>query len=433
MVAFDPRVLIGQPFRGCPKCGGAEFGSVPLVGRSLMRRCRACGHSEQRTLPPLDRKVIYLDQMVYSNIGKTLDPVWRAERGSQAPFWLEVFHALERVVKLHLGVCPSSRIHISESIVAPHPEALERVRSYLSAGIDFEFNEVIFGRQLARAMAADHGDPPNVVTRSDALRGRINEWRNRIQITAHVSAFDPDPIEVRSTREAIGTAFRELWQQWKKDGKDFATRYREERGGLYHRWVERYDQHLRLIDQVTRGLAPLSEDALNPPLSVAVLGDLLHQIEKVNGLPAAESRVRLSAFLNSKVAQDIPANDISALLMAAIGRRAAGGQKRVPSRGTWNDVTLIATYLPYCDAMFVDNEFAALLDEEPLRSRVADYKTRIFAQRTRDDFLHYLRALESAAPAEHVALVEEVYGTSWLDPYDSILEDERARRSHVGR
>ena len=121
------------------------------------------------------------------------------------------------------------------------------------------------------------------------------------------------------------------------------------------------------------------------------------------------------------------------MLFAAMARRATNGQKRVPNRGTPNDIDMISSYLPYCDAIFIDDEFAGLLREEPIATEVGKYGTRVFSTRTREEFLAYLREIQAALPAEHLAQVVVTYGESWLDGFRSILELERERegRSEV--
>jgi hypothetical protein len=44
-----------------------------ISGRTWTRRCRACLHTASRRLPELSKRVIYLDQMVFSNIAKAVE------------------------------------------------------------------------------------------------------------------------------------------------------------------------------------------------------------------------------------------------------------------------------------------------------------------------------------------------------------------------
>jgi len=158
---------------------------------------------------------------------------------------------------------------------------------------------------------------------------------------------------------------------------------------------------------------------------------LMHVAEQT-GKPRDEALEVVLGFLFSDVAYDAPANDISSWLMAAIARKAASGQKRPPSPGMWNDITAIASFLPYCDAMFLDNECAGLLREEPLGTRLAPFETRIFSSKTGDAFLAYLAGLEEEAGPDHVRLLAEVYGEDWSVPYREILVHERERLARRG-
>lgn len=102
-------------------------------------------------------------------------------------------------------------------------------------------------------------------------------------------------------------------------------------------------------------------------------------------------------------------SSISAYLLAALARKMSAGQRRPPSQGMLNDIKAISTYAPYVDAMFLDNECAALLAEEPLRSDL-QLKARIFCLNSGDAFLDYLTSLEKEASAEVRKYAGEIYG-----------------------
>lgn len=136
------------------------------------------------------------------------------------------------------------------------------------------------------------------------------------------------------------------------------------------------------------------------------------------GVPDADLWRRLQEFLEAPTLDLVPYLHISTLLWAALARKAAvGGQRRAPNHGMMNDVKTVATVLPYCDAMFVDNELAGLLDEEPLRTNI-DYDARVFSSNSRDDFLAFLRELRESLSDAYVEKVKEVYGEDWIRPVD---------------
>jgi hypothetical protein len=74
-----------------------------------------------------------------------------------------------------------------------------------------------------------------------------------------------------------------------------------------------------------------------------------------------------------------------------------------------SDVTAIATYAPYVDAMFVDNECASLLSEQPLRGDLK-FKAELFSLNSASAFLQYLAKIEAATPAAVRAFAEHIYG-----------------------
>jgi hypothetical protein len=89
-----------------------------------------------------------------------------------------------------------------------------------------------------------------------------------------------------------------------------------------------------------------------------------------------------------------------------------------------SDVTTVAAVLPYCDAIWVDNEIAGLLGEEPLRTQI-DYGTRVFSWNTRQRFLEYIEGLRAAVPESHVELVRNVYGNGYLRPFTEVFAAQR--------
>ena len=98
---------------------------------------------------------------------------------------------------------------------------------------------------------------------------------------------------------------------------------------------------------------------------------------------------------------------MSSYFYAAMARKVVSGQKGF-SRGMMNDVTAISIYAPYVDAMFVDNECAALLGERPLSTDLV-FKAKIFCLNSREQFLKHLAELEARTPADVRAWAEHLY------------------------
>lgn len=86
----------------------------------------------------------------------------------------------------------------------------------------------------------------------------------------------------------------------------------------------------------------------------------------------------------------------------AYGRDRTKGRQRAATTAQSGHVErhhAIAGFLPYCGAMFLDNECAGLLREEPRRTKLASFGTRVFSSKTGDEFLAYLAGLYRAGRA----------------------------------
>lgn len=133
---------------------------------------------------------------------------------------------------------------------------------------------------------------------------------------------------------------------------------------------------------------------------------------EASGVSSTESGAEVRTFWEWPGNLSLPEHRLSSYLFAAIARKLASGQKRLPSRGMSNDITVISTYGPYVDAMFLDNECAALLSESPLNTELK-LKAKIFSTNSGDAFLGYLQSIEAETSSEVRAYAEEIYGLSY--------------------
>ena len=425
---FDPREMILGPYTVCSACGEDALGTESIDRNQLVRRCRNClGGASVERLPLLHKKIVYLDQMVLSNLAKAIDPVWKREKRQLDPFWLDMFDALDRALKLQLVVFPESRIHQQESVVYQHFSALRGLYEHFASGTDFEFPSIVHRKQLIHAFRQVLRRVPveyESLPRSLFVEGDVDGWMNRIRLAVRWAAAEPDPVVTERVSRNSRVAFQTTFAGWAAAKKTFEQVYSFERRGLADATVELTREHERTIERWEQGDDTAGDNLVNMRMEVDTVLQLIRLAQIEGGLEEQEAQHATWTFLYSDEAMNAPANDISALLMAALSRRAASGQKGGRLGGMWNDFTAIASYLPYCDAMFIDNECASLLAEGPLTQRIT-YATKIFSTRSREEFLKYLRALENDAGTEHVERVSRVYGVEWLTPYRTILEKQR--------
>jgi hypothetical protein len=368
--------------------------------------------------PQLAKRIVYLDQWALSEMANSLDPVLRARKGARVDgFWLELYRQLERLVKLHVIVCPVSPLHEREALITPYGDVHRALRGHLAGDVRLQEPFSVHSRQLYFAFDEEvrgRPAPPNDDAQQWAIAsGSTTAWLDRIRISAH---FPDRPSDVARQRAIKDGGDSHL-------GADFA-KWQQQPGRPFRAW---FDYHRRdLTDAVlhcfTRGL-PGSYGEMCRVMAARLVED---------GATQAEAAATVETFLRSDAATRVPYCEISGLLYAAMSRKAAdGGQKSPIDHGHYYDVHAIAAYLPYCDAICVDGYFAEILRSGDVKRRVTKHHAKVFCAAEKDAFFSYLEGLETQAPAELKAVVSAVYGEDWLRPYEGVLEYERRKANEI--
>jgi len=377
--------------------------------------------------PPHLKKVLYLDQFAISDMMKAVDEQARGH-GRVDQFWLELFKALERVCKLQLAVCPSSPIHREESLVASGFAALERMYGQLSNGVKFLRPEEIEQQQTDTALVAwlDGRDPDHDLDPQRVTHGGLHEWQGRYLITVSVDNVQHLASQTRQARQRLSKSLAEWFEGCRRrPDKSFSHALVIESDGCRDGLVTAYnDWTARQLDVAT-GRSPFTPQNVSPSAAAMQVICILEVLQR-RRLPSSEARTTVIEFLNSPQFRDTPVNRISSRLFASIAHAAANGRKNPPDDGTSNDIRMVSAYMPYCDAMLVDNRVRAMLTSLPQRYAL-DYRCRLFSRRTGDSFLGYLKELEQEADPLILALVRDVYGPDWPTPFLEMYEVERRR------
>ena len=69
----------------------------------------------------------------------------------------------------------------------------------------------------------------------------------------------------------------------------------------------------------------------------------------------------------------------------------------------FNDINIVASILPYCDAIFIDQRLHDLFSDFP------DYKGKLFSLNNKEKFLNYLERLEENVSTLYKELVAQIY------------------------
>ncbi len=396
------------------------------------RRCRECGYprgSEQAAafpLPVLRKKIIYLDQFAISNMMKALNPQTHAfKKGAVDSLWLELFERVDTLCKSQLIICPDSSLHVDESLLSPHFHALKRLYELLSHGATFFSPEEIKRTQLfghAKNWALGIPEAPLALDARAVIHGNVDAWQERLIISVG-QRYDEKVIdELRTRRAKVQEALRPVFDRWRSEqGRTFDDWFQEECAAFADITLQLYRAHLDRLRCMSLGQIELTMNDLFAPPSVLLI-ESIHHAFRAAGCVEAELWPKTVEYLRSSYLTGIPFLRIHSMMFAAVARKAAAGMKKPLSQGLANDIKMLSALLPYCDAMFIDNECYSYLNEMPLREDV-NYGTVLFCLNNRADFSEYLKSIEDNAPSGHFEKVDEVYGPEWRAPYTTLYRE----------
>jgi hypothetical protein len=380
-----------------------------VAANRLQRRCTACRFVQAEQLPPLDKKVIYLDQLALSEMFK-LEMGRRRQDAPHEQLWTDLSGCVRRLVLLQQAVFPESDIHSNETTVFKHARELRDAYRRINGEVTFLDTETVRRKQVWAFADAyiGTGKPPAIDFPVDSvlLRDR-NAWLPAITIHTNLD-LSQFADGIRADRAKVAEGMTRIAGRWAKEKPSFDQALKEE--------LEAYgrDHKQAFVEAMRRGLAGYGAGDFQAVINASMHPVMLQHMDMVEkfrriGFTQQEASSLVPDFWDWPPLQRLPVHRISAHLYAAMARKVAAGQKRPPSQGMLNDVTAIATYAPYVDAMFVDNECAALLREAPL-PQALKLKARIFSLNTGADFLAYLRGLDVGTPDDVRHWAEHIYG-----------------------
>jgi hypothetical protein len=419
-IRFNPRDMIMPPFKTCPKCGKPEFGVHGIHGDRVLRRCRDCWYSYNVPLPRVRKKIIYLDQFVVSEFAKLKNPAARGhERVRANPFWQEAYDLLFQLRQLQVICCPDSGSHQEESRISTINADLKKMYENLSGGITFESFDGIKSMQigeLARAWV-DKRDPVFDFNPRRVLSNDPNEWSQRYYITFQDNPF-LIPANILRSRRALHAEITRLFTDvWGVEKRTFDYWYNLERTEyqkvLAQAAMKSQRERWQAAVSCYRRETPLEQlEKILPSFAENLLGSVLHvfQFPRQGGMRSrGEITELMKGFKKANPIAEAPFLKLQALMYAVIAMRAAGGQKQPPNEGMATDIDTVAHILPYCDAMFVDNECRALLLNIPKKFQ-PEWVNRVYSMRMKDAFLAFLRGIRNDITKEHVDGLREAYG-----------------------
>jgi hypothetical protein len=395
---------LGPPFETCPTCGAPEgLGVLAIDERGCTKRCAECRHTIRRPLPPVPiSAVLLLDQWTASSLVKALLPDSREhfadpdDARRQRGAWPLAYARLERLVKSALLVCPESTVHREEAVLSDRLNtALHRVFVHLSGGSSIRSTGQVVRLQLYNAFVEYlDGTPAPGLTRDDVV-SLPRSWPQRLAIDVRLDQ-EVDETELREVRERLDNQLSQVVEEWAQQSE--------------RSFDERRDEQLKAFGPCYIGEPRGGE-----------FFALMWSAMEARGVPVGRREQTLIEFLRSEAPAQIPAAQLRAGLLAAVGWSAALGQLgRVTASLRW-DLQSISAYAPYVDAMFVDRQCHRLMRDTPLSDAIPG-GLAVFSVENLNAFEDWLDGVEAAAPPRHFELLDQIYGPAWLGTYDRLLE-----------
>lgn len=398
------------PFHNCPACRAkATFGILGAGGDSVRRRCTACRYSHNEILPVPDKKVIYLDQLAISGIFKVKSGIRRTDNRNFET-WERIERAVDRVSILQRAIFPQSSIHRDETVVwRQHGNELTIAHEMLGGETKFkDHHDIELDQVLKFAQAHIAKTQPQVSFYvDDILEGHRNSWLPDLHITADMD-WSAIATEIRARVDSTAVEWDQLYNSWKEKKPTFEQVLANELNSLRAARVGAVDSIRAKLDAaIDAGNAYEAVNVSHYPVMREIRE--LKRMFSASGVPYDQLGNAVTTFWDWEGNKAMPVHRISAYLFAAIARKLATGQKRLPTRGMSNDIIAISTYGPYVDAMFLDSECATFLSEEPLKSEIG-ITAHIFSPNSAKEFLEYLTALADSTPGEIRDKAIEIYG-----------------------
>lgn len=437
------RDLISGPYKNCPnpECLDKEsFGVfMPISGsRTYSRECIKCWHRQDFDLPKIQKKIVYLDQFVISNLIKLLDKSHPSHQKIKSdPFWESLFIKLEKASKTQAIICPDSFYHRDESITGGvNFRLMKRLYEHFSNGKTLYPSLVVEKSQITHHFAGWlTGKKVEFVFKPEDISfdGDLHSWSTGMRISVGGGPYPGQIDNLQKTNAMTSEQLEAVWTRWQSEKEvNFTERTKEEASGLWKGLVaaaKQFEQRreVAMLKIINGENYEMDLDDFLPPMSNDIL-EALMEIAKSNGLASHQIPETFVRYFNdSDLLLKIPQIKISCVMFAGLSHRAKNGKKNPPKSTV--DVQFISSYLPYCDALFVDKESAALLEEfpknTPQKLRLKEFPAQVFSLGNKEKFLDYLDQLVANIPESQVGILKDMEGENYHEPYWSIIEHEK--------
>ena len=379
--------LVTYILGNCPGCGKRSFGNIDVYSTYVLRGCCTCKYKESVGLPPIRKKVLYLDQFFLSHVFREKD----------ARF-IEAAERIRKLATLQLLVVPYSTVHEDETHQWEKYAELFSFIKATSRGHEFRPAYDVERIQLEKAFDGRLADKPAEYVRDDrdAFHDDVHVWEGYYRID--IGRYTGDRDLIRSLKEQTIQQLVAAFDGWRQSKGTFAQDLLSEYDVAGCSYLQSFAEFLQRIAQ---GDASALWDA---PIKSLVVQHLLQHIPETT--PADRHLGIVAEFLSSDHFRQTPYQDLSARIFANLKAMVKEGAFRNAEKaierlsGFPYDVKHIATYAPYCDAFVADRPMAELV-ARPTVAISERYGVKIFSLNNWDEMLTWFNQLEEGMSGKH--------------------------------
>jgi hypothetical protein len=370
------------------------FGNVNVFGASLLRGCGYCKYSEEIPLPPIRKKILYLDQFFFSH----------AFRGAE-PRFVKATERIRSLARQQLLTAPSSSLHEDETLLWSRRDELREFIKDVGSGAKFEPAYSVERTQIVRAFQAWLSGASAEYSREeqDAMHGTLHKWDGYFYVS--ITPFARDPALIRELKGKSIDSLIASFPSWRADTTTFEEDFERECTAAARGYVDAYATYAQRI-----GAGDTSALFDSPILSM-VMEAMMHCMPTSE--PFEERLRKCGAFFKSEHFRQVPSERLSAQMYAAVkamvkqGAHANPGKAKKKLSGFFYDVRHISTYAPYCDAIVVDRAMAELV-AHPQIALAETFGVKVFSLQNWPRLFEWLDSMEASASAEHQAALAAI-------------------------
>ncbi|MBU4230732.1 MAG: hypothetical protein KKG88_10575 [Proteobacteria bacterium] len=363
----------------CPKCNEETFRRLDIHNNHILWKCKRCSYTETEKLFPIRKKVIYLDQFVYSLFLKS---------SKKEDKWKKLGDKLNELIEDQIIVCPYSTIHQTETeFYKTYFTELTKLYRKYSLGIEFNHPFEIEQHQLIHSLN-------NFLYKKESsaykpiwrhgIEKDPHQWASRLSLFVNININLSEINRVEKLKKETCKKIQKRYDEiYKEEMKSFNKDYDIEKGFLAEVIISNHRKNEELTRDIMLGNRPMEAyfELLNDHVEW-----MLPQIN-ASGEKNSNPFNILIEFLSSEEFYQTPYVRIWAYLFAALDQKVRASGRRA-QEGDYYDIRAISNFLPYCDVMIIDNEFRGLLEERgaPL---TMEFDTLIISGKTLDSLYNH--------------------------------------------